>query len=467
MRSIRRFLLLRLLAGAAVVLAAAGLVVYLLVARSLEAQFDRNLGDRLQGLASILFQVEDTVDFAFSEQLMPEYAAPERPAYFELRFADGALLERSESLGERDLALPAPAAEAPRRWSAPLPDGRPGRYASRLVEVHHVFPEEGPDRPEARRVAIVVARGREELVAAERTVLLECVAVALVLLGLLAFVARRAVERGLEPARRLAGALGDVRAEDLPEELALGPLPEELEPVARKSEELLRRLGAALARERRTAADIAHELRTPISEALTVSEVALRNGHDAGAERRALATLRDIAWRMGRSVSTLMKLARLEMGAETFAREEVELGVVVADLLRSLSTVARERGLAVENEVAPDERVLGDRDVLAIVASNLLGNALYYSPAGAPVRCAVERGPEGWCLVVENEAPDLRAEDLGSLTEPFWRKDRARADRERSGLGLGLSRALAGETGMELRFELEGGRFRALLRGRG
>ena len=68
-----------------------------------------------------------------------------------------------------------------------------------------------------------------------------------------------------------------------------------------------------------------------------------------------------------------------------------------------------------------------------------------------------------WRFVVENYAGDLRPEDLPALSEPFWRKDRARADRNRSGLGLALSRALAEKTGMEIGFELEDGTFRAIL----
>jgi hypothetical protein len=69
-------------------------------------------------------------------------------------------------------------------------------------------------------------------------------------------------------------------------------------------------------------------------------------------------------------------------------------------------------------------------------------------------------------LVVENEAPELLPADLAALSDPFWRKDHARADRDRSGLGLALSRALADKTEMKLEFELEDGLFRAMLTNR-
>jgi two-component system sensor histidine kinase QseC len=334
---------------------------------------------------------------------------------------------------------------------------------SRLLEVHHVYPEEGPGRPQAARMTIVVARGREDLIAAERALLGYCVGVGLALMALVALFTHVAVSRGLAPATRLASALDAVRMEALPARFDVGSLPAELAPVVDTTDALIRRVDAALERERRTAADIAHELRTPISELLTVSEVALRNGLDVTVQRKALGTVRDVAWRMGSSISTLLQLARLEHGSEVRQLVDVDLGAVVRDSLRPLAAAGRERALVVQNEVAVGERVEGNPEVLHIVTSNLLGNALYYSPKGGRVQCRVERDDGRWRLVVENDAPELAPEDLRSLSEPFWRKDRARTDRSRSGLGLALSCALAQRTGLELGFALDAGRFRAVL----
>ena len=463
MRSIRSYLLSRLVGGTALVLALAGCALFLVVTRALEAEFDSNLTDRVQGFASILFQTEDQVEFEFSEQIMPDYGPGDRPAYFELRFADGRLLEGSDSLDGRPFPLAVEPSREPQHWSAPLPDGRPGRFVAQLIEVHHVYPEEGPDRPQAQVVQVVVARGIEELVTAERKVLLYCAVSFLVLIAMIATFARLAVERGLEPANRLAATLDAVQVERLPAHLDVGELPQELAPVGAKSDALIRRVDLALERERRTTADIAHELRTPISELLTVSEVALRDGQDPEGARRALATIRDVAARMGRSVSTLLELARLEMGAAKLERGPVDLGSLVGEILRSLAGTGEERGLVVASSVAPGELVEGDREVLRIVVSNLLGNALHYASPGSRVECRFERSASDWLVVIANQTEELEPADLRSLSQPFWRKDRARTDRERSGLGLALSRALADKAGLELSFELEDGTFRAIL----
>ena len=432
MRSIRSFLLSRLLGGTAIVLAVVGTTACLVLTKSVAAQFDRNLADRVRAFGSLLFQVEDDVSFEFSGELMPEYERENFPAYFQIWFEDGRLLERSESLGGSNLEVPFEPSDSPSHWTADLPDGREGRFVAKLLEVHHVYPEEGPDRPEARRVLVVVALGREALVRAERSVLTQTIAMALAILGLIAFLSIYVVERGLEPTERLAASLDAIRPDDLPNRLEVGPLPPELDPVVDTTNALIRRVDHALKRERRTTADIAHELRTPISELLTVSEVALRGADQDAESTRALGLVRDVSARMGRSISTLLKLARLEMGAESFDREELDLADVVDGHLRSLVTIGRERALEVQNDVAAGAHVEGDREAIRIIVANLLSNALYYAPAGGRVACSFAHDAGRWRFVVENEATGLDDEDLQILTAPFWRKDRARGDRKRT-----------------------------------
>lgn len=458
MNSIRRFLLTRLIGGAALTLLVAGLSVYLVLERSLERQFDRSLDDALRGLASLMFQVEDDVRFEFSDQLMPEYSRESSPEYFELVRDDGAVLERSDSLRGAALVDGASrAGQSAAHWSAPLPDGRSGRYVGRWIDVHHVYPEEGPGRPTAARVHIVIARGREVLVEAERRALGACVLVALILTLALCVVAWFAVARGLAPARRVASTLAQVDLAALPRELDFGALPSELAPVGEKASALVRRVDAALERERRTSADIAHELRTPASELLAVCEVALRSGHDPAQLREALSRSRDIAWRMGASLATLLELSRLEMAREELPHAPCDLRAVLTEVRRALRPVERERELHVDSQTPEPCEVRAAPEALRIVVSNLIANAVHYSPRGSRVSIRLEHDGPRWRLCVRNPAPELTGEDLRSMSQPFWRKDHARSDGAHAGLGLALSSTLAKAARLELCFELEAG----------
>src|SRR5262245_54352020 len=155
------------------------------------------------------------------------------------------------------------------------------------------------------------------------------------------------------------------------------------------------------------------------------------------------------------------------MGAVASERVPVDLAALVRDGLRSLEAAGRKRGLVVRNELGngavggePGETattVEGDPEVLRIVVSNLPDNALHYATPASTVCCRFERSARGWRLAVENRTDELEPADLQALSEPFWRKDRARSDRNHSGLGLALSRALADQAGLALGFELEHG----------
>jgi signal transduction histidine kinase len=351
-------------------------------------------------------------------------------------------------------------------WSAPLPDGRAGRYVAQRLEIHHVYPEEGPERPAAASVLVAIARGREQLALAATQMLVICAVFSGLLLLLIGATAWVAVERGLAPARHLAAALTAARVERLPERLDATGLPQELAPMAETANDLIQRVRVALERERRTTADIAHELRTPISELLTASEVALRDVDDTRHVRRALATVRDVAWGMSRTVATLLKPARLEAGAESFERERVDVHQMVSELFYTRAGHADERGLSVTHTLDPGEVLETDASVLRIAISNLISNAIHYAPAKSRVGCRLERAAGRWSLIVENDAPGRVPADLACFSEPFWRRDGSRASRQRSGLGLALSRRLAESAGLELAFELEAGVLRARLSGR-
>lgn len=126
---------------------------------------------------------------------------------------------------------------------------------------------------------------------------------------------------------------------------------------------------------------------------------------------------------MGRSVTTLLELARLETGAETFLREEVDLAEPTHETLRSPAPVLRERDLRVEEDFHGDAHVENDGDVLRIVVSNLLGNATHHAPRGGRVACRL-LAPEAR-VVVQLERRERRG-DAGA------REGRGREDADAS-----------------------------------
>ncbi len=188
-------------------------------------------------------------------------------------------------------------------------------------------------------------------------------------------------------------------------------------------------------------ANVSHELRTPLASLAGYIET-LRGPARDDAEARAkfLAIMDGQARRMTRLVEDLLSLARIEMDEHTIPREEVAPGPLLKEVADGLASQASARNQTIGISVPPDTPpVAGDRDQLAEVFENLIGNAVKYGKEGGAVRVSVTAGPPGEIAIsVEDEGEGIPAEHIPRLTERFYRVDAARS-RERGGTGLGLA----------------------------
>ena len=189
---------------------------------------------------------------------------------------------------------------------------------------------------------------------------------------------------GLRPLARLAESV----RKRTPDSLAPLPdegLPEEIQPLAASLNDLLARLQAAFAAQRDFVADAAHELRTPLTALQLQTQLVERAAGEA--ERgAALDELKRGLQRTGHTVQQLLTLARLEPGAVSMPSVRVELATLAREAVVEQTRVAEARdidlGLA---EVDSRVVVMGDAEALRILLSNLLANALRYTPRGGRV----------------------------------------------------------------------------------
>ena len=211
-----------------------------------------------------------------------------------------------------------------------------------------------------------------------------------------------------------------------------------------KLNDLLDRLSAAFARERRFSAAVAHELRTPLAELRSACDVALRWPDDAATTTAALVDARDVAVQMSGMVAALLSLARRQSGVEPPARAEpVRLAAAVTAAWPGAPAAAAARGLSVGYDVDRAAVTMTDPGLLGAVLRNLLENAVAHAPAGGRVRVYTTPAGDGrWSLHVANACVGLTAADLPRLFEPFWRGNAARTSGSgQVGLGLTLVQA--------------------------
>jgi two-component system OmpR family sensor kinase len=243
--------------------------------------------------------------------------------------------------------------------------------------------------------------------------------------------------RALAPVARISQAAAAMTAGDLTARIAIERTENELEQVALALNQAFDRLHQAVENERRFTADASHELRTPLATISAEIEWALARPRTADEYRRCLDTAQRAADRMRRVVERLLTLAHADAGAAALQRAPVGLGPVVNDAVGIVKPLAEQKRVTIETRLDA-AMVVGDRDRLTDLATNLVSNAIRYNRDGG--RVSVEVWPDGddACLRVADTGTGISAEDLPRVFERFFRADRARTS-DSGGAGLGLA----------------------------
>jgi K+-sensing histidine kinase KdpD len=185
-------------------------------------------------------------------------------------------------------------------------------------------------------------------------------------------------------------------------------------------------------------ASLSHDLKTPLTS-ITGAVTALRQYdalYDAAARDELAATIQDEAERLGRFVTNLLDMTRLQVGGIVLDRQPVDVGEVVGTALQRTAPVLA--GHRVVVGIGSDLPLL-DLDVVLFeqVLVNLLDNAAKYAPLGSTVAVEGRRAEDAVVLRVIDEGPGLAPGDEERVFETFYRA--GKGDRQRAGTGLGLA----------------------------
>ena len=254
------------------------------------------------------------------------------------------------------------------------------------------------------------------------------------------------VGEGLRPLNQIARAIRRRQPASL-EPLPQARLPEEVAPLVSELNALLERLREALDRQKRFTADAAHELRSPLT-ALQVQLDMLARARTPEESRAALEALRAGMKRAARLVEQMLTMARLEPEAQLAQPAAAALDALAAQVAGELEALAEARRIELRLERLESVAVQGDATALHALARNLVDNAIRYAPAGGAVRLAAFAEDGSAFLVVEDDGPGIPPAERARVFDRFYRLPGSHA--EGSGLGLAIAKQVADAHGAEI-----------------
>lgn len=251
-----------------------------------------------------------------------------------------------------------------------------------------------------------------------------------------------AAHRGTAPIREITRLAAGVSAERLADRLPSARVPRELAPLCDGFNDMLSRLEESFERLSGFSADLAHEMKTPITNAMTQTQVALSRSRSVEEYREVLYSNMEEFEELARVVEDMLVLARSENALHLPERVAVDLAREADALIEFFDAVAEDRGVRVLRD--GEATALGDRLMIRRAIANLLSNALRHSTAGGMVRVALSVHQESADVSVENHGPDIPREHLARLFDRFYRIDASRRRSDGgSGLGLAITQAIA------------------------
>jgi signal transduction histidine kinase len=256
------------------------------------------------------------------------------------------------------------------------------------------------------------------------------------------------------PLEMLAGAADEVAAGHYDVAVPERTWGSEVERLATRFHEMTARLSESEQLSRNFLMSVSHELRTPLT-AIRGHVSALREGvlEDEASEERSLEVVAEEAARLERLVGDVLDLAKLDARRFALLREEVDMRALCERAYATFAEEARARGIEYDLELGEGPVLITDGDRVLQIVTNLLSNALHWTPQGGRVDLGLGTVNGEVRVAVSDTGPGIEPQQEERIFRPFWSGDDGG-----TGLGLTIARELALALGGRLELQSEPGR---------
>ncbi len=244
--------------------------------------------------------------------------------------------------------------------------------------------------------------------------------------------------RALSPVDEMISTANEITAKRLDKRINVPNTGDELSRLAQTLNEMINRLNKSFEEMRRFTADAAHDLRTPVTALRTEVEVSLMADCTVEDYRHSMESVLEEAINLSRLAEQLLDLSHEDHGWNSEEQPKVRLDVILQSVLEDLGPVAEKKQISIDTQQVRPWTVEGDQIRLRRVFTNLLSNAIQYTPIGGRIWMEGISTSAAITVVVADNGLGVPAEDLPYIFDRFRRVDQAR-NSQSGGTGLGLA----------------------------
>jgi signal transduction histidine kinase len=242
----------------------------------------------------------------------------------------------------------------------------------------------------------------------------------------------------VNPLKRLVDGARQIESGSYPILLKEGP--REVQELAESFNQMSKRVQQTEESQRDFLANVSHELKTPLTSIQGFAQSILDGAASSTEDlHQAVDVIYTEAARMHRLVIDLLTLSKLEGGTANLQYSAVDLSSLVEQVGEKMQPQMQSAGIVITREIEPHQYVLGDEDRLAQVFTNLLDNAIKFTPTGGRIGIKVQAEQTAILTSITDSGPGIPNQEKARIFERFYQVDKSRRGGVSRGIGLGLS----------------------------
>lgn len=461
MKSIRKTLTRRLSVAISLLVVSVLLAADIAVDTWVQNEFNRAMRDKIGLLETLVNEQKSAVNFEFSGEYLPEFEGTAEPEYFQL-WQDGKVFEKSPTLNLHSVTtLPykLPDDSVVILEDILLPDGRDGRIAyARFAPRLEAEPSDKVDQPAlplpSSNIVLAYATSIDKLNYYLWFIDVSFILALIIVPLMVRFTVKNTVSYALAPLDSLNNEIRTVRFSGEKRLVALREPVDELNPIMDSLNHFIEQNYSLYLREKRLTSDIAHELKTPVTELINMAEVAIKFPGEKLIESSFKADALKIGVRMKSIISSLMITHKY-----SYQKLDCNEEVAIATTLNTIINAQHSDRIVLDfNKAAGLPTIHSNIFAIESICNNLVANALQYSPPDSTVTISLSTDIDAVIIEFSNlTSCELAPADLSQMFDPLWQKDKSRTSAGNFGLGLSIVNVLADAIYAQLDVALQDG----------